>query len=84
MKKEISIYLDYVRKKLTENKGVKMSVSETNALRPIFFNKMIYFTEGDGVFPEKTDYETAFVFVKKCECMDLIPGWITKLLIYQE
>lgn len=45
---------------------------------------LIYFTDGDGVFPEKTDYETAFVFVKKCECMDLIPGWITKLLIYQE
>lgn len=45
---------------------------------------LIYFTDGDGVFPEKTDYETAFVFVKKCECMDLIPSWITKLFIYQE
>lgn len=44
---------------------------------------LIYFTDGDGVFPEKTDYETAFVFVKKSEYMDKIPPWITKLLIYK-
>ena len=43
---------------------------------------LIYFTDGDGIFPEKTDYETAFVFVKKNECMDRIPGWIRKLRIY--
>lgn len=42
---------------------------------------LIYFTDGDGVFPEKTEYETAFVFVKKCEGMKLVPEWAEKLLI---
>lgn len=43
---------------------------------------LIYFTDGDGIYPEKkTDYETAFVFVKKSEKMDLVPGWARKLLV---
>ena len=43
---------------------------------------LIYFTDGDGIYPEKKpDYETAFVFVKKSEKMDRVPGWAKKLLV---
>lgn len=42
---------------------------------------LIYFTDGDGIFPEKTEYETAFVFERKCEGMKLVPRWALKLLI---
>ena len=43
---------------------------------------LIYFTDGDGLYPqEKPDYETAFVFLKKTDKMDLVPHWATKLLI---
>lgn len=42
---------------------------------------LIYFTDGDGIYPEKKpDYETAFVFVKQTEKMDLVPKWAKKLL----
>ena len=42
---------------------------------------LIYFTDGDGIYPErKPDYETAFVFVRKTEKMDLVPKWAKKLL----
>ena len=42
---------------------------------------LIYFTDGDGIYPEqKPDYETAFVFVKQTEKMDLVPRWAKKLL----
>lgn len=43
---------------------------------------LIYFTDGDGLYPQaKPEYETAFVFLKKTDKMDLVPGWATKLLI---
>ena len=43
---------------------------------------LIYFTDGDGVYPrEKPDYETAFVFVKKTKGMDQVPAWARRLLI---
>lgn len=42
---------------------------------------LIYFTDGDGIYPrEKPDYETAFVFVKKTETMNLVPPWAHRLL----
>lgn len=37
---------------------------------------LIYFTDGDGIYPEqKPDYETAFVFVRQTEKMNLVPKW---------
>ena len=46
---------------------------------------LIYFTDGDGIYPEKKpDYETAFVFVKKSEKMDRVPGWAKKLLVTEK
>ena len=43
---------------------------------------LIYFTDGDGIYPQaKPDYEAAFVFLKKTDKMDLVPAWATKLLI---
>lgn len=42
---------------------------------------LIYFTDGDGIYPEqKPDYETAFVFVRQTEKMNLVPKWAKKLL----
>ena len=42
---------------------------------------LIYFTDGDGIYPEqKPDYETAFVFVRQTERMNLVPKWAKKLL----
>ena len=42
---------------------------------------LIYFTDGDGIYPaKKPNYETAFVFVKPTEKMDLVPKWAQKLL----
>lgn len=42
---------------------------------------LIYFTDGDGIYPaKKQNYETAFVFVKPTEKMDLVPKWAQKLL----
>lgn len=68
----------------TNFKPVFQYVKEQRAKKEIKNLKaLIYFTDGDGAFPEQTDYETIFVFVKECKCMDLIPKWITKLLIYQ-
>ncbi len=40
---------------------------------------LIYFTDGDGIYPEqKPDYETAFVFVRQTEKMNLVPKWAKK------
>lgn len=42
---------------------------------------LIYFTDGDGIYPErKPDYETAFVFVRQTEKIELVPKWAKKLL----
>lgn len=43
---------------------------------------LLYFTDGDGIYPrEKTDYETAFVFLKDVRLMDEVPSWATKLIV---
>lgn len=43
---------------------------------------LIYFTDGDGIYPrEKTDYETAFVFVNRTDKMDYVPEWACKLIV---
>lgn len=43
---------------------------------------LLYFTDGDGFFPrEKTEYETAFVFLEKTDKMDVVPSWAHKLLV---
>ena len=42
---------------------------------------LIYFTDGDGVYPqEQTEYETAFVFLQKCEGMKKVPFWARALI----
>lgn len=44
---------------------------------------LIYFTDGDGIYPRrKPDYETAFVFLRKDDKMDMAPGWVKKLIAY--
>lgn len=43
---------------------------------------LIYFTDGDGIYPEKaTDYETAFAFLKRNDYMDQVPSWASLLLL---
>ncbi|MDO4623612.1 MAG: VWA-like domain-containing protein [Eubacteriales bacterium] len=43
---------------------------------------LVYFTDGDGGYPtEKTDYETAFVFLKETEKTKLVPPWAHALVI---
>ena len=42
---------------------------------------LIYFTDGDGIYPEEPDYETAFVFVKQTEGMKMVPSWAIKLRV---
>ena len=42
---------------------------------------LIYFTDGDGVYPQnRPDYETAFVFTKKTPWMNRVPQWALCLL----
>ena len=37
---------------------------------------LIYFTDGDGVYPEKSpDYDTAFVFLKDTDSLKMVPSW---------
>lgn len=41
---------------------------------------LIYFTDGDGIYPrEKTQYETAFVFLKEKAKTEMVPAWARKL-----
>lgn len=43
---------------------------------------LIYFTDGDGVFPsKKPDYEVAFVFVDDYENNPNVPPWAIKLVL---
>lgn len=43
---------------------------------------LLYFTDGDGVYPhERTDYETAFVFLRKTDKMEQVPPWAAKLVV---
>ena len=63
-------------------------LSTKNGVLPAFLfaiirnlKALIYFTDGDGIYPEqKPDYETAFVFVRQTEKMNLVPRWAKKLL----
>lgn len=42
---------------------------------------LIYFTDGDGIYPEKAvEYETAFVFLKRNEHMEKVPKWALRLV----
>lgn len=43
---------------------------------------LLYFTDGDGVYPrQRTDYETAFVFLHKTDKLEQVPSWATKLVL---
>lgn len=46
---------------------------------------LLYFTDGDGIYPEKaTDYETAFVFYKEKAMHQKVPAWAVKLYLDTE
>lgn len=46
---------------------------------------LLYFTDGDGIYPEKaTDYETAFVFFKEKSLHQKVPAWAVKLYLDTE
>ena len=46
---------------------------------------LLYFTDGDGIYPEKaTDYETAFVFYKEKAMHQKVPAWAVKLYLDAE
>ena len=43
---------------------------------------LLYFTDGDGVYPrERTDYQTAFVFLHQSDKMDQVPAWAARLVL---
>lgn len=43
---------------------------------------LLYFTDGDGVYPgERTDYQTAFVFLHQNEKMNQVPAWAVRLVL---
>ena len=43
---------------------------------------LLYFTDGDGVYPrERTDYQTAFVFLRKSDYMEHVPPWAVRLVL---
>ena len=43
---------------------------------------LLYFTDGDGVYPrERTDYQTAFVFLHKSDRMEHVPPWAVRLVL---
>ena len=43
---------------------------------------LLYFTDGDGVYPkERTDYQTAFVFLHQSDKMDQVPAWAVRLVL---
>ena len=45
----------------------------------------IYFTEGQGVFPEQMlPYKTAFVFVEEGYELPEVPAWAMKLVLTKE
>ena len=46
---------------------------------------LLYFTDGDGIYPEKaTDYETAFVFYKEKALHQKVPAWAVRLYLDTE
>lgn len=43
---------------------------------------LLYFTDGDGVYPrERTDYQTAFVFLRRSDQMEHVPPWAARLVL---
>lgn len=43
---------------------------------------LLYFTDGDGVYPrERTDYQTAFVFLRRSSKMEQVPSWAVRLVL---
>lgn len=43
---------------------------------------LLYFTDGDGVYPkERTDYQTAFVFLHQSDKMEQVPPWAVRLVL---
>lgn len=43
---------------------------------------LLYFTDGDGVYPrERTDYQTAFVFLHRSDRMEHVPPWAARLVL---
>ena len=46
---------------------------------------LIYFTDGDGVFPnKKPDYDVAFVFVDDDFNNTSVPAWAIKLVLQKD
>ena len=46
---------------------------------------LIYFTDGDGTFPEKKpDYETAFIFIEGDSQLSKIPSWAIRQILQKE
>ena len=44
---------------------------------------LIYFTDGDGVYPEeRPDYDTAFVFLKDTDSLKMVPSWAYVLKVW--
>ena len=44
---------------------------------------LIYFTDGDGVYPEgRPDYDTAFVFLKDTDSLKMVPSWANVLKVW--
>lgn len=43
---------------------------------------LLYFTDGDGVYPrERTDYQTAFIFLHRSDKMGQVPPWAVRLVL---
>lgn len=43
---------------------------------------LLYFTDGDGVYPkERTEYQTAFVFLRQSDKMEQVPPWAARLVL---
>ena len=43
---------------------------------------LLYFTDGDGIYPDaKPDYETFFIFLKNTDFLRLVPSWAHTLVI---
>lgn len=77
------------------NRSIKIQGRGGTDFRPVFryieeqkakkeirqLKALIYFTDGDGIYPQsKPEYETAFVFLKETQKMELVPPWALKLI----
>ena len=44
---------------------------------------LIYFTDGDGVYPEESpEFDTAFVFLKDTDSLKMVPSWAYVLKVW--